>query len=76
MEAQSKKAPFHRIMTDKVDFHGKPRRTQYSGQLGQLDKWGQYPKGRQGYTHIFALIDAYSQYVVAYRCVNEPGELP
>ena len=76
MEAQSKKAPFHRITTDKVDFHVKPRRTQYSGQMGQLDMWGPYPKGRQGYTHIFALIDAYSQYVVAYRCVNEPGELP
>ena len=51
-------------------------RSEYVVQLGQMDMWGPYPKGRQGYTHIFALVDAYNQYIVDYRCVNEPGELP
>ena len=37
---------------------------------------GTIPKGRQGYAHIFDLVGAYSQYVVTYLCVNEPGELP
>ena len=30
------------------------------GQLGQVDIWGPYHVGRSGFTHIFALIDAYS----------------
>ena len=38
--------------------------------------WGPYSKGRQVYTYLFTLIDAYSQYTVSYRCLNEPEELP
>ena len=74
-EAQSRKRPFPR--SNNVPVHKMEKvRSKYVGQLGQMDMWGPYPKGRQGYTHIFALVDAYSQYIVAYRCVNEPGELP
>ena len=54
IEAQSRKPPFRHTPHGKVDPPEKSIRTQYPGQLGQLDMWGPYPKGRQGYTHIFA----------------------
>ena len=38
--------------------------------------WGPYPAGRLGSTHIFTIIDAYSQYAVSLPCVNKPGEIP
>ena len=76
LDAQSRKAPFQYNFIGNTNRFEKVQRTQYSGQLGQLNMWGPYFKGRQGYTHIFALIDAYSQYVVSYRCVKEPEELP
>ena len=52
MEARSRKAPFRRTLHGKVDPPEKSIRTQYPGQLGQLDMWGPYPKGRQGYTFL------------------------
>ena len=45
------------------------------GQLGQVDMWGPYPAGRSGCTHLFTLIDAYSQYAVSLPCVNKLGEI-
>ena len=54
------------------------RREKYTapGELGQVDMWGPYPAGRSGCTHLFTLIDAYSQYAVSLPCVNKPGEIP
>ena len=46
------------------------------GQLGQVDLWGPYPSGRSGCTHVFTIIDAYSQYAVSLPCTNKPGDIP
>jgi hypothetical protein len=46
------------------------------GQLGQVDLWGPYPAGRSGCTHLFTIIDGYSQYAVSIPCNNKPGEIP
>ena len=46
------------------------------GELGQVDMWGPYPAGRSGCTHLFTLIDSYSQYAVSLPCVNRSGEIP
>ena len=47
-----------------------------TGQLGQVDMWGPYHVGRTGCTHIFTVIDAYSQYAVSIPCSNKSGEIP
>ena len=45
-------------------------------QLGQVDMWGPYNVGRSGFTHIFTVTDAYSQYTVSIPCSNKSGEIP
>jgi len=71
-----KKLPFLHVRSSEFV---KPKQTSFVervGQLGQVDMWGPYPAGRLGNTHIFTVIDAYSQYAVSLPCVNKPGEIP
>ena len=49
--------------------------TSEPGQLGEVDM-GPYPSGRSGFTHIFTIIDVFSQYAVTLSCTNKPGEIP
>ena len=60
----------HESRTTKVSTYHTP------GQLGQVDIWGPYHVGRSGNTHMFTLIDAFSQYAVSLPCTNKSGELP
>ena len=46
------------------------------GHLGQVDIWGPYHIGRSGHTHIFTLIDSFSQYAISLPCTIKSGELP
>ena len=67
--ANMKKLPFLHVRSSELV---KPKHTSSVdrvGQLGQVDMWGPYPAGRLGNTHIFTVIDAYSQYAVSLPCV-------
>ena len=37
---------------------------------------GSIPQRKTGLHAYLCLVDAYSQYIVSYRCLNVPGELP
>ena len=76
MQANQKKLPFFHVRSNEPS-KSKPTSTVVKvGQLGQVDMWGPYPAGRLGNTHIFTVIDAYSQYAVSLPCTNRPGEIP
>ena len=78
--AHQKKLAFFRPSSDNTSRHESrtPKVSTYHtpGQLGQVDIWGPYHVGRSGNTHMFTLIDAFSQYAVSLPCTNKPGELP
>ena len=74
--ANQKKLPFLSVRSYEASKFKRTSTVERVGQLGQVDMWGPYPAGRLGNTHIFSIIDAYSQYVVSLPCVNKSGEIP
>ena len=80
MISQQRRVPFYR--KSRADIHAEnttssPRvLAEKPGDYGQMDLWGPYPLGRQGYSYLFTMIDVYSQYQVSVKAKNEPGESP
>ena len=80
MISQQRGVPFYR--KSRADIHAEnttssPRvLAEKPGDYGQMDLWGPYPLGRQGYSYLFTMIDVYSQYQVSIKAKNEPGGSP